>query len=538
MRSINRKQQNDPAGRSFAHRFWFHFCAVALSLYTAYVVYLSKSSLFAGTAATLCSLLLFVLIAAGLYGLLLFVCKKLAVLPSPAAAKLMRPWLIWLICLGISAITLGSAFLKAYPGGVSYDAANQWWQAHSGEYNNWHPVFHTLLIRLCTLVVDRYPFVVLVQCMAFALVAAYLTRTLNRQGVPAWLAILLHALIHLTPLVRNTLMYVWKDNAMCIGVVILCAQTLRMLHTRGEWLRRWPNAVAFGLMLAFTTLVRHNALLFTLPLGIIVLCSFAGVRRMAAVSLAVMLTGMLLIRGPIYGSLDVVYPDNTLEEAVGLPMTLLGNAVQQSPHSLDEESRAFLFGLTAEENWLTVYRLNDYNSIKFTYPREGIARMDGLELLGMAARTAGRNPRLAFETFNSVTGLVWDVTGEDRGYVAISNSGDLPEESIGHPLLNGVGDRLCGLMDTLMQLTPLRWLTRNIGVQQLLLLLAVMIALWRKGPAILSLGFPMLIYNLATMLLLCGNDARFFQFVMAVALPSAVAMWWQPDGEMLPDSEK
>lgn len=537
MRKNTGCQQNERNGRSFAHRFWFQFCAVAQALYTAYVVYLSKSSLFEGTAATLCSLLVFVLIAAGLYGLLLFACKKLAALPLPAAARPVKPWLLWLICLAVSAFVLGSAFLKAYPGGVSYDAANQWWQARSGEYNNWHPVFHTLLIRLCSLVVDRYPFVVFVQCAAFALAAAYLSRTLNRLGMPAWLVILLYLLVHLTPLVRNTLMYVWKDNAMCIGVVILCAQSLRMLSTRGEWLRRWPNALAFGLMLAFTTLVRHNALLFTLPLGVIVLCSFAGVRRMAALSLAVMLAGMLLIRGPVYGSLDVVYPDNTLEEAVGLPMTLLGNAVQQSPEALDDETKAFLFGLTAEENWQKAYRLNDYNSIKFTYPREGVARMDGAELLGMAARTALRDPRLAFETFNSVTGLVWDVTGEDRGMVAISNSGDLPEESVGQPALNGVGETLCSLMDAPMQLAPLRWLSRNIGVQQLLLLLAVLIALYRKGPGVLSLGFPLLIYNLATMLLLCGNDARFFQFVMAVALPSAAALWWLPDSKMLPESE-
>jgi len=518
--------------------FWFQFCAVCLALYLAYVAYLSKSSLFESTADTISSLIWFALIAAGLYGLLLFVCKKLENVHLPAAMKSVRPIRLWLICLTISAVTLGSAFLKAYPGGVSYDAANQWWQAHSGEYNNWHPVFHTLLIRLCTLVIDRYPFVVLVQCAAFALSFTYLTATLHKTGVPAWLALAVHGLVHLTPLVRNTLMYVWKDNAMCIGTVILCAQTIRMLATRGQWLRKWPNAVCFGLVLAFTTLVRHNAILFTLPLAVIVLCSFTGTRRMAALSLAVMIAGMLLIRGPLYGALDVVYPNNTAEDAVGLPMIVLGNAMQQQPDALDEESKDFLLSLASEESWQTVYRQNDYNAIKFTYPRELIADRKPMEILGMAASTAFRAPRLAFEAINGTTGLVWDVSGENKGVVAVSNSGTLPEESVGQPLLNGAGTWLCALQDAPMQLLPLRWLSQNIGAQQLLLLLATLLVLYRKGPAVLSLAFPALIYNLATMLLLCGNDARFFQFAMAISLPSILALLWLPDDQMLPNSTK
>ena len=518
-----RTVREELGGRSMAHRFWFRFCAVCLALYVAYVAYLSKSDLFVSAADTLCALLWFAILAAGLYGLLLFACKNLRfTLPAGRAVK---PLYLWAACLFVSALTLGSAFLKCYPGGVSYDAANQWWQAHSGEYNNWHPVFHTLLIRLCTLAVDRYPFVVFVQCVAFAAAAAYVTVTLHKTGAPAWLALLAHVLVHLTPLVRNTLMYVWKDNAMTIGALVLCAQSIRMLHTRGAWLGKWQNAVCFGLALAFTTLVRHNAMLFTLPLMVIALCSFAGVRRMAVLAAAVMAAAVLLVRSPLYGTLDVVYPDNTVEEAVGLPMTVLGNAFQTAPHALDEETRSFLLSLADEEAWRTVYRKNDYNAIKFTYPRELIADREPAQLLGMAGRTALRAPRVAFEAFTGVTGLVLDISGENRGVVTVSNSGDLPEESVGQPLLNRLGAWLCALLDAPMQLLPLRWLSENIGVMQLLLLLAVLCALYRKGPQVLLLGFPLLIYNLATMLLLCGNDARFFQFVPAVVLPSVLALF-------------
>ena len=75
---------------------------------------------------------------------------------------------------------------------------------------------------------------------------AYLTSTLNRRGVPAWLALGAHALVCASLPVRNTLMYLGKDSAMSAAVVVLAAQAVNMLHTRGGWLKRraMPSASA------------------------------------------------------------------------------------------------------------------------------------------------------------------------------------------------------------------------------------------------------------------------------------------------------
>ena len=73
---------------------------------------------------------------------------------------------------------------------------------------------------------------------------------------------------------------------------------------------------------------------------------------------------------------------------------------------------------------------------QFTYDRELIAERSVTDILSMAGRAALAAPRLAFETFNSVTGLVWDVTGQGRGYETVSNSGDLPQALYGRETLN------------------------------------------------------------------------------------------------------
>ena len=85
--------------------------------------------------------------------------------PAPQPGRGRR---VFWAALAISAVIFGCALAACWPGGVSYDASNQWRQAHCGEFNNWHPVFHTLLIWLVTRVWDSYPFaVVRADCRVF-----------------------------------------------------------------------------------------------------------------------------------------------------------------------------------------------------------------------------------------------------------------------------------------------------------------------------------------------------------------------------------
>ena len=149
----------------------------------------------------------------------------------------------------------------------------------------------------------------------------------------------------------------------------------------------------------------------------------------------------------------------------------------------------------------------------------------------MAGRAALAEPRLAFETVNGVTGLVWDVTGENRGYETVSNSGDLPQALYGRATLNRLGQAALAVIDAPLAWAPVRWLTENIGVQLLVMLLVALWALRRRGVDVLALALPVVCYDLGTMLLLCGDDARFFQCSMAVCIPCILAMLYLPTRE-------
>lgn len=518
--------------KRLASQVWFRVCTVCLSLYIAYCTWLAQSPLFESAGATALSLGVFALLCIGLFCGLTWGCGRIEGLSVRTRRQLAKPVLrVFLAAFALALCVLGTAFAAAYPGGVNYDISNQWHQIHSGEYNNWHPVFHTLLVKLLLSVCGSYPAAVFFQVVLMSLALANLTATLHKHGVPAWLALAVQVFVAASRPVRNPAVYMGKDAAMAVGILLLTAQAIEMLYTRGAWLKKPLHALLLGLLLGYVTLLRINALFWTAPFWLCVFFAYKPVRKQAALSLLVMAGLMVIVQGPVYGSLDIVYPNNTVEESVGLPMTVLGDIKQCEGDKLDAETNAFLATLASGEAWQTTYRLHNYNSIKFSFDRERIKYTPLGDILRMTARSAAAAPRTAFAAFNGLTDLVWGVTGEDEGYTYVRNSGDIAELPMGKGRINQMGQKACNLIDWVMDLPPLRYIACNIGVQQLLLLLVTLWALRKHDSAVLLLALPSILYNMGTMLLLCGNDARFFQFFMAIALPSVLALVYLPRNE-------
>ena len=134
--------------------------------------------------------------------------------------------------------------------------------------------------------------------------------------------------------------------------------------------------------------MRHNAILWTLPLLLCALLCFPAGRRGAALAAGAAALALVLVRGPLYGALDVVYPDNTTEESVGIPMTILWDIRAQAPRRWTRKRRHSFRRWPRTGEWEDLYQLHRYNSIKFTYDRELIARrsVDGDPLHGGAGR--------------------------------------------------------------------------------------------------------------------------------------------------------
>lgn len=167
-------------------------------------------------------------------------------------------------------------------------------------------------------------------------------------------------------------------------------------------------------MLISISLVRHNGILYTIPLLILMLLFFRELRREAAVSLVLMLAGMWIIEHPIYDLVGASRPDQTYVETVGVPMTILCNVHEMAPESLSPEAAEFFAKIGPEKRW-KIYEMGNYNSFKFvTNANTVIKETDPAEFLKFTAETIKNAPGLSLQAFYEVTRMVWDIRGTEE----------------------------------------------------------------------------------------------------------------------------
>jgi len=412
---------------------------------------------------------------------------------------------------------------SCYPGFHSVDTLWQWDQAHGVRgYDDWHPVFHTLLIQALTLIIDDYAWVILVQIAAFACAYTYFLTVVRACGVPAVLLLGTAVLTCLTPTISYTLCYAWKDNAMTIGALLVSGYSIQIFRSNGMWMKKKTAPLLMAAAAAFTTLVRHNGFMMTLPmLAVLLACFWEHRRRILAIVLAVCaLVG--IIRGPVYALLQVESHNQPLEESIGVPMTILCNVKALAPERLDEETEAFLQAVASEEAW-EQYQPDSYNSIKFQMEPLAQHGLTPEKLLRMLTGVLQNAPRECFDAFNGLTDLVWGVRAENES--TFLKAARKAYESGNQTALG----RLCAkvlwhVQSFLDGFWPTRWLMGSIGVSFAFLLICTLFALYERGNRALLPTLPVLVYHLGTMLLLCGNDSRFFHWSLVTALPMALAL--------------
>ncbi len=523
--------------QSKAHRNWYVFCLTCLSVYIAYVCYFGHSTAFTSTGATVLSVGVFAALSALLYWLLPKLCRAAAML-GDGGERRRRPfsWGFFAVTFLLAAVVLLISYLPVIPGGGGVDTFGQWSFVINGNYVDWHPVFHTLMLLPFQRLFGCYWPAMAAQMLAFAAAFAYLLTTLHTWRVPAWPLIVIEALTMSSSIVLDGMMYFYKDNAMTIGVVLLSAWAVNCFFSRGEWLCKPLNTIAMGLMLACTTLFRHNAFAFTLPYLAMMLVGYAKQwKRLVMVGcvMALLMTG---VRGPLNTKLNVFHPDNTLTESTGVPMTMMGNAYMLEREKLGDEVIAFLEDFAPREAWEECYELDMYNSIKWNGGAPD--NIDSFsQVFRMLFQTIRQAPASAFQAFNGVTDLVWGVDGraEARDSIPAFAIHDSHMKKAYETVRQSDAAGVCRLIRAKIaqasQFPVLSYLTENIGVHLMALLLSALVALWRKGIGVLALAFPTLVYALATMLLLSGDDARIFQFIMVTSLPLALAMLYNPPKE-------
>ena len=413
-------------------------------------------------------------------------------------------------------------FFAFYPGTFSQDAISQYHQAITNIYNDWHPVFQTLFaIKLPLLLTGGWvASIALFQILLFSAVLSYTCYSIAKYTKTIY-SVIIFAFITLNPQIGNFVVICVKDTTFSIGALLLAAYVLNIYFTKGKWFEKKFNTVAFIISIALTTLFRHNAILYTLPLLIAVLL-YSTKKQGIIIALASIIL-IIGIKYPLYGALGVESPDKRQIEMMGLPMVVIGAVVKYNPNALDETTKEFVYKIADQEVWDENYSYGNYNYVKWDSRTNNdvIEEYSPLEIINMMLKCIKRSPVASTKGLVALTSPVYSIydhriSSQPPETKIIDYYKDYNIYTSGNEQLQKLNNTYCDIMITLFP-----HLFMYIGSMMFLLLCSILAKCnLRKKDDWKTILFvlPVFAYNFGTMFLLTGtyDTIRLFNYTFLV----------------------
>ncbi len=408
-------------------------------------------------------------------------------------------------------------FTAYFPGSYGDDIISQLGQAYTGRYDSWHPVWHTLLFFTFPLkLTGKVWSIVLFQMVYFALATGYMCMVVYRYAGTGWAAGV-WAYLCLNPITGYILLFPFKDVAFAIFCMIAMTMAAEIYFTRGIRCGI-GRSILIGVVMAHATLFRYNGILFTGFL-LLILILYTDKRKWVIMAVSFALT-YLIVSGPVYDMMGVVKSETETVQKVGLPMSVIGNAVKETPDIIDEDTREFAYSYSPAEVWEERYSRGNFNLMKYggVYNPDIIEETPVLDIVKMAAGCVVDSPQASFDAVFALTDFVYGLDLQDKADIDIAVNTIIDNDYGLEPAGNGT---LAAILERYYSIIKLKGYNfpRKLGFALLAVVSVVLANLkWFSCNSLkrVILCVPILAYDFGTMLLLSGHDARFFYLSFAV----------------------
>lgn len=438
--------------------------------------------------------------------------------------------LIDIIALVLPFFVLIYQYIIYYPGRFSYDSVMQYQQAVNNSYNDWHPVIQTIFaFKIPLLLTGAWTgSIVLFQLIEFFLIMIYAHRVLLKHTNSLVAAV---AVIYATlnPLTLNAIMCPWKDCSFALGATLLTVFAIQIYFTDGKWIKSIPNAAMFTIVFVLTTLFRHNALLFTVPLFFAVQFFFTKKSRIVILLVAVLLIGGIKV--PFYNALNVEQPNNRQVETLGLPMSVIGGVASESPELLDEETKEFVYRIAPKEIWDSYNIKEGYNEIKVAGLTDDsvIEEYGAVKVVKMMLKCFNNAPLISLRSLIYLTRPVYSIINDTVYETSAIDTSALTNGSE----TDGKGAKNTLYVFVLLFLS----IFISYGTLHLLLLFLILSKYsLRKAEHLKKVLFilPVFAYNFGTMLLLsCASDSIRLLYYSFLVTPLLIVFLLKDSGKKI-----
>lgn len=435
-----------------------------------------------------------------------------------------KKYFMWFIIgFSISFLIMMLYFYAFFPGSFTSDNIQQWEQVQSGQFSNWHPVLHTYLIYLVSRIINHYSFVVFIHILLFSCACGYLLTAMARWKLPKWCMILTEAFIILNPMTRHMFIGLLKDATFSICVLILSAFLINIFLSKGNWFKSIKNCSCFTIIIVLLTIIRHNGLLLTVPLMLLMIWIIKKQSKRIIIAGLIALFCIVMIKNPMYNMLDVERPQNEFLESVGIPMTILCNIKVQEPGRLTEDANKVMNAIGYKDEVWDSYEYGNFNSIKWNSGAcEYLNQVNKKHFMTMIGQMIIKEPALSLQAVYQLTRMGWDIRGNVNWNINTACYDNQWEYKW--------DDNRAGIRNTIFKTDIFMWtkFTKYFfsfaGVYIILLMLVGFLCSKRYGLSVLYIVLPVLCYDFGTMLLLCGTDYRFFHFNSMIVIPLCLVM--------------
>ncbi|WP_150270371.1 DUF6020 family protein [Paenibacillus tepidiphilus] len=309
-------------------------------------------------------------------------------------------------------------FLVFFPGNMSADSLFQWNQAQTGQFSNWQPFFHTLLIWFITRIYNYPAIITLFQIFLMSIamgITAYKLQTLGVRKFIIYPLMLYYALNPVNGMMSVTL---WKDIPFAIFTLILVNFLINVYRTNYKWLLKNRNMFLMVFVLVFVGLLRHNGIASVFGVLAVLLLFYREFWKRNMLIASIIVVSIVLFKGPISKVMEVT--PAPAHFTLALQLHQVGTMIHENV-ALSREEEEYFKEILPLESWNgsdSYYSKYTANYILF-HPKlnpEPIIQ-DRVEFLKHWIHLVQRNPAVAIKDWMSMTSLIWQLNTPADGYL-------------------------------------------------------------------------------------------------------------------------
>lgn len=307
-------------------------------------------------------------------------------------------------------------FFAFYPGTMTPDSLAQWGQAHSYEWNNWHPIVHTWFITALLQIWDSPAIIALSQILIMSLIWAYSMKSIEKKGL-TFIALILFSMVAAAwPVLGIFSITLWKDILYSFVLFLFCVLVFNMVFTRGHWLDQKRHLLLLFITSLAVVFFRHNGFPVFLITGGLLVFVFRAHWRPLITNFIAIIGIYLIVTGPVFSTYQV--ESTELKEALGIPTQQIANIVTYG--EMTEEQNVYINEVMPLRIWKKYYHPYQVDPLKFSgeYDDVYISETFG-QFMKVWAGMVVQNPGLAIEAFLKETSVVWQMhEPKDPGYTS------------------------------------------------------------------------------------------------------------------------